>query len=157
MCVCAFVPVWLCACVCGFPVQLFNKSLVPKKVHGRQVTGPELERFVVSYCKLFQDASNFPAATDLLTATAEVNNRNARDAAFTKYKAEMDKVAGHGCSFMQESQLKNINAASRKLALQMFDEAANFGHRRDIREHRRALLGQMDAAFVGYKHSNRDR
>ena len=43
-------------------------ALVPKKVHGRPVTAPELLQFVRSYVKIFRDATIFPEAKTLLAA-----------------------------------------------------------------------------------------
>lgn len=63
---------------------------------GRYIHGGELLHLIKAYVTTFHEATAFPEAKTLLAATAEANDRNAKEAALKSYKEEMDHECKSG-------------------------------------------------------------
>ncbi len=62
-----------------------------------QITAPALLNYIEAHTKVFANASNFPVATDLLSATSEANNRNAKEQALVRHPQGPPALAKRGC------------------------------------------------------------
>ncbi|CAM9423538.1 unnamed protein product [Phaeothamnion confervicola] len=139
--------------------QVFGPRLEPKRIHGRQLTAPELGTYVAAYVDLFQKGADFPAAQTMLEATAAANNANAAHAALARYKVEMDKAAGPGSGkkYMDTEQLAAHHAACRDGALKVFDGTATMGRRKAIEEARAGLLADVASELERFAALNASR
>ena len=117
--------------------RVFDVHLEPKKIHGRQLTAPELANYIKSYVSLFQDGRQFPAPATVLQATAEANTRNAVDQAMARYEEEMHKEMLKG--FLKVEDLAMHAAAASLAAVELFDQRATMGPQSDIQVARASL------------------
>lgn len=129
--------------------RLFQENLVPKLICGRkvrcvlfmvalappetgsacmciwlQVTALEIRHFISSYAKLFEDGSYFPEATDLLTATAEANNRSAKELALQEFRKAVQDIVGPGKPFLHDSKLQTALGSRKAAAIDKFTKVA---------------------------------
>lgn len=138
--------------------DLFDASnLVPKKIHGMPVTSRELYTYIKAYAALFREASIFPEAKTLLEATAEANNVNMRDKALTKYKREMDQVAGAKCSYVPIQELESHHQLCLLAAMTVFDAGARMGRHSQILKFREELAGEIEKERQRYVEVNAER
>ena len=79
-----------------------------------------MRHFITSYARLFADGKDFPVAKDLLTATAEANNRSAKDIALAQFKSAVDAIIGADQAYMHESRLTNTLEALQRSAMEKF-------------------------------------
>jgi atlastin len=101
-------------------------SLVPKAIAGRTLTAPDFATYMEKYAKLFATGDAFPEAATLLEATTSVNNTYALTQANWEYFEYMDRFVGHKCC-MSDMELHAKHEEALKLALEIFDQIANFG------------------------------
>jgi len=130
----------------------------PKRIHKRDLTGPELRQFVLSYVEMFKSGTRFPEAQTMLEATASANNQNARQLAVTKYKGEMDAFVGPKVyEYRKVEDFLAHHRACKDGALRLFDSAANIGRRAQIREFRGQVLAEVEDLFTRYEEANANR
>ena len=134
--------------------RVFTSRLVPKKIHGRVVTGPELFNFIKAYCQLFREAKIFPAAKTLLAATSEANNRSALDYAVREYRALMDEKTK---KFIEENELMGFHETFRTVAQTSYNKRANIGPKESIAEFRKRLDEDLKDLLTEYQTVNRLR
>lgn len=130
----------------------------PKRIHKRDLTGPELRQFVLSYVEMFKSGTRFPEAQTMLEATASANNQNARQLAVTKYKAEMDAFVGPKVyEYRKVEHFLAHHRACKDGALRLFDSTANIGRRAQIKEFRARVLEEVEDLFTRYEEANANR
>ena len=134
--------------------HVFTQRLVPKRIHGRSVTGPELFNFIKAYCKLFREAKIFPEAKTLLAATAEANNRCAVELALKEYAAFMDQATR---KYVEELELNKLHADGRERALHKYKKAANLGPKEQIASFLKQLEADLAKQHTEYQTLNRLR
>jgi atlastin len=138
--------------------DLFDaENLFPKKIHGMPVTSRELYTYIKAYAALFREASIFPEAKTLLEATAEANNVNNRDKALTKYKREMDQVAGAKCSYVPIQELESHHQLCLTAAMAVFDAGARMGRHSQILQYRQELANEIEKERQRYVEVNAER
>lgn len=138
---------------------VFDENIEPKFVNNRALTGKELQRFFMVYCKMFQDTDSegkgsFPKAMTMLEATSEANNRNALDLARDLYTTRMDAIAGPTCGFMKEKLLLEQHEKILKDAYSQFDDVATMGSESSIAAARAKLVADLDGLKVTYCETN---
>jgi atlastin len=134
------------------------KSLQPKKIHGRELTAPELGAYIQAYAELFTSGDTFPEATTMLEATASANNANALNLAHARYKDIMDRVAGPKCSnYIASEVLEDKHKLALKESLQVFEEVANFGSKSSIETVRSKVLSCLNQDMEMYSSLNESR
>lgn len=130
----------------------------PKRIHKRDLTGPELRQFVLSYVEMFKSGTRFPEAQTMLEATASANNQNARQLAVAKYKAEMDAFVGPKVyEYRKVEHFLAHHRACKDGALRLFDTSANIGRRAQIKEFRAKVLEEVEDLFTRYEEANANR
>jgi len=134
--------------------RVFTSRLVPKKIYGRAVTGPELFNYIKSYCQLFREAKIFPEAKTLLAATSEANNRSALDMALREYRSKMDERTK---KFIEEAELKAAHDECKVVAQTMYKKRANIGPKEMIEEFRKRLDDDLKDLYIEYQTLNRLR
>ena len=142
----------LCSLYCE---RTFGSGLMPKRVDGRYIVAGELRALIKAYVSTFHEATAFPEAKTLLAATAEANNRNAKEAALLAYKENMDhEIAG---GYIQAAALDEHNALCREAALGKYSSIATIGPAEEIAQYRKQLCSQMDEKFEEYIEANTNR
>lgn len=112
---------------------IFEECLEPKRIHTRDITAPELLAYFQVYTELFKnDSKNFPPAMTMLDATADANNRNAYDLAFTKYKECLDAELVDKAGYLSQSDLRELHEDAVQNAWRLFKSIANMGSRKAI-------------------------
>lgn len=140
-----------------FCKKVFDK-VEPKKIHGREITAPELGTYVAAYAQLFRSGAKFPTAATLLEATTTANNNNAIFLAIASYQGEMDRVAGPNCSsYVRASDLEEENRRHFQKSLEVFASVANFGSKRQIDASREQLVNQLNEKYNTYRSLNEGR
>ena len=134
--------------------RVFTSRLVPKKIQGRIVTGPELFNFIKAYCKLFREAKIFPAAKTLLAATSEANNRSALDFALREYRAAMDEKTK---KFVEDKVLADLHDTYKVMAQTTYNKKANIGPKDSIAEFKKRLDDDLRDLYTEYQTLNRLR
>ena len=142
----------LCSLYCE---RTFGSGLMPKRVDGRYIVAGELLHLIKAYVSTFHEATAFPEAKTLLAATAEANNRNAKEAALLAYKENMDHEIKGG--YIQAAALDEHNALCREAALGKYSSIATIGPAEEIAQYRKQLLEQMDEKFEEYIEANTNR
>jgi atlastin len=139
--------------------RIFGNDLEPKRIHGRALTGHDLHTYIKTYVKLFDGGAHFPEATTLLEATSSANNSNAKFAALTKYKADMEAVVGaqSKAGFLEKGDLDVCHENSMKTALNLFDGIATMGRRASITAIREDLVKEFNTEFGRYAELNETR
>jgi atlastin len=141
-----------------FVRRVFGHNLEPKRIHGRQLTGPELLEYIKTYVALFQDGKKFPEAKTVLQATVEANNRNAATLAFKKYTEEMDRgVGAHVTRYLPAREATALHAACSGAALELFAQVATMGPKAGIAAARALLEAEVAAAQAKYAAMNSGR
>jgi atlastin len=134
--------------------RVFTSRLVPKKIQGHAVTGPELFNFIKAYCKLFREAKIFPEAKTLLAATSEANNRSALDAAVREYRARMDERTK---KFIEDNELTSLHETFKVAAQTAYNKKANIGPKDSVAEFRKRLDDDLKDLLTEYQTVNRLR
>jgi atlastin len=134
--------------------RVFSQRLVPKRIHGQPVTGPELFNYIQAYCKLFKEAKIFPEAKTLLEATAEANNRSALEAAIREYRIQMDAKTKR---YVEEAELLDAHKAAKRDALALYSKKANIGPKQLIIDFKTRLEDDLQTVCDEYKTLNRLR
>mmetsp|Transcript_21916 Transcript_21916/g.40880 ORF Transcript_21916/g.40880 Transcript_21916/m.40880 type:complete len:587 (-) Transcript_21916:347-2107(-) len=140
--------------------RVFNggENLVPKAIHGRELTAVELGAYIKAYAKMFENGARFPKATTMLEATSSANNTNATNMSVGKYKHVMDKVAGPQCSsYLKPRELEEMHQRVVNECIEMFDSMANFGDRERIALARKITLQKINEDFEVYNKLNDGR
>jgi atlastin len=140
-----------------FCQRVFDE-VAPKKIHGRDLTAPELMAYVAAYAKLFASGATFPEAATLLEATSSTNNTNAVNMALSAYQREMDRVAGPHCSsYVRPAELEEESKRIEKKSFEVFSSIANFGSKKDIEHARATLMDKIGGQFEMYNSLNDGR
>mmetsp|Transcript_13041 Transcript_13041/g.19909 ORF Transcript_13041/g.19909 Transcript_13041/m.19909 type:complete len:564 (+) Transcript_13041:131-1822(+) len=139
--------------------RIFNpETLVPKIIHGRELTSVELSSYFKAYADLFTTGATFPEAGTLLNATAQANNTNAVTLSLEDYKQKMNRIAGPNCSnYVRPEELKELHREVMGKSMSTFKSIANFGGQRHIEEAREKLLHEVDETFLVYTKLNESR
>jgi len=137
--------------------KLFNSSRPAKIINGRSLTGSELFRYAVQYVDLFKTKGMFPEAKTLLAATAYACNMNAKEAAYKKYKADMDKKAGPEKAYMGPIDLEDYHRKCELRAQQEFSRIATVGAVQNIQKFKVLLMADIDALWSDYLKSNANK
>lgn len=140
--------------------RVFNggANLVPKAIHGRDLTAVELGTFIKAYAQMFEDGARFPKATTMLEATSSANNTNATNMSVVKYKDVMDNIAGPHCSsYLKPKELEEMHKKAVAECIEVFDSVANFGNRRNIMLARQSTLRKINDDFELYSQLNEGR
>jgi atlastin len=107
---------------------VLNERLEAKRVHTRFITGPELLNYFETYVTLFQNGSStFPKALTMLDATADANNRNAYDLAFTRYKTVMSTEINAQGGYIEAPIFQQCHEKAVQESWSKFTEIANMG------------------------------
>jgi atlastin len=123
---------------------VFDRQLEPKRSPtGHKLTAKELGHYIEQYVTMFQEDARFPEAQVLLTATAEANNRAAKDAATACYTRLLAQVTNHGTVHVREETMAEEEARARTAALELFTLRADFGPSKDIAKFRGALVADL--------------
>ena len=135
--------------------QVLGGRKEPKLVNGRAITAPELLHFFESYVSVFQNGEGgFPRAMTMLQATAEANNRNAKDLALALYKRQMGALGTKEGVFVKDSVFSEKEGAARAASLEQFDTVATMGAETDIAKHREQLIAELDAEMESRRQAN---
>lgn len=140
--------------------RVFNggDNLVPKAIHGRDLTAVELGAFIKAYAEMFEEGARFPKATTMLEATSSANNTNAKNMSVVKYKDAMDQVAGPQCSsYLKPTELEEMHEKAVAECVEMFNSVAKFGNRRNISLARQSTLRKINEDFELYSQLNEGR
>lgn len=140
--------------------QVFSSesSLQPKKIHGRELTGPELFAYIEAYAALFKSGAKFPTAATMLEATAAANNTNATQLALQRYEEIMDRVSGPKCSnYIRPDELQEESNMAQVQCLELFDNIANFGNQTSIDDARCQVEIGLSKKFKTYSALNDSR
>jgi atlastin len=136
----------------AFARQLFDDMLEPKRIHGRQLTAPELLTYVITYVELFRDGAKFPEAKTMLEATASANNSNAKLVGLRTYKDAMDVICGpKSRGHTKSDDFKAIHEAAQHAALAQFDKMATMGREVAIVSCRSQLMTQIAEEHIRYQ------
>lgn len=133
------------------------KNLCSKKIHGMPVTSRELYTYIKTYAALFREASIFPEAKTLLEATAEANNVNMKDKALSKYKREMESVAGRNCKYVPVVELEAHHQLCFQGAIAIFDHGAKMGRHSQILKFRGEVIAEMEKEHHRFVELNAER
>lgn len=145
--------------ICAYTHQILNikssKLLQPKLINNRTLTAPELLTYFTTYVRMFQTVNSasqeeggdgstprsmFPKAMTMLQATAEANNRNAKDLSLALYRKALLGLGSREAGFKKEDELVRVEEAARKEALAFFDGMANMGAEAHIAKFRYCIL-----------------
>ena len=140
--------------------RVFNggDNLVPKTIHGRELTAVELGAYIREYALMFEKGAKFPEAVTMLGATAAANNTNATNIAAAKYKDEMNQVAGpKAMSYLKPGELESMHRKAVDECIEMFDSMANFGDQQKILMARQTTLRKISTDFEMYSTLNASR
>lgn len=139
--------------------RVFDPStLEPKIVHGRALDPASLANYIICYAKLFQDGACFPSAKTVLAATCEANVASATSTALSKYRQEMDRVAGPTAShFVPADEFATHHVACREGALRLYNATANFGPAETISTGLKKVEGGIDESCEMYDGLNKAR
>eukprot|EP00568_Trieres_chinensis_P012849 CAMPEP_0183294626 /NCGR_PEP_ID=MMETSP0160_2-20130417/2889_1 /TAXON_ID=2839 ORGANISM="Odontella Sinensis, Strain Grunow 1884" /NCGR_SAMPLE_ID=MMETSP0160_2 /ASSEMBLY_ACC=CAM_ASM_000250 /LENGTH=583 /DNA_ID=CAMNT_0025455979 /DNA_START=63 /DNA_END=1814 /DNA_ORIENTATION=- len=139
--------------------RVFNRdNLVPKAVHGREITAAELGTYIKNYALMFEGGARFPEASTMLSATATANNTNATNITIGKYKEDMDKIAGtKATSYLKPGELEQLHRQVVEECIEMFDSMANFGDQRKILMARENAVRKINTDFEMYSKLNEGR
>lgn len=138
-----------------FMHTVFCEHLVPKRIHGRDVTASQLKHYITAYAGLFQDRAIFPEARVLLEATADANNRSALDVAFDRFCAEMEVWWRRG--YAKDVEVCRHADLCEQAAVGLFDGMANFGPEASIATYRSQLRERITARRKEYLDRNKER
>lgn len=139
--------------------RIFNpETLVPKIIHGRELTSVELSSYFKAYADLFTTGASFPEAGTLLNATAQANNTNAVTLSLEDYKQKMNRIAGPNCSnYVRPEELDELHREIMGKSMHTFKSIANFGGQRQIDEALEKLQREVDENFTVYTKLNESR
>lgn len=133
-------------------------NLLPKTIHGRQVTAAELAAYIKAYADMFATGASFPEASTMLEATASANNQNAVNMAIAHYKDTMSRIAGPRCSnYVRPQELQEDHKMLFAKALETFDTMATFGSKKAIEGARKTVIDQIQDDFETYQSLNESR
>lgn len=137
---------------------IFDESIQPKTVNGRDLTGYELGTFFRVYVELFTDGEKgFPKAMTMLEATSGANNRNAFDLALRGYKEAMAAHIGTDKRYIKDKLLQKIHSEEKDVCLGTFDSIATMGAADAIGSIRSTLLEEVTTEFERLKEVNAAR
>lgn len=137
---------------------IFDESIQPKTVNGRDLTGYELGTFFRVYVALFTDEDKgFPKAMTMLEATSGANNRNAYDLALRDYKEAMARHIGPDKRYIKDKQLQKVHSEERSASLGTFDSIATMGASDAIESIRSKLAEEIALEFERLKEANAAR
>lgn len=88
--------------------------------------------------------AHFPEAQVLLTATAEANNRAAKDASISHYQKYIRKLTHNGSVHVKHETMVEEERRARAATLTLFDRRADFGPAKEIARFRAELSGTLD-------------
>ena len=107
---------------------------------------------------MFASGASFPEASTMLAATANANNTNAVNMAINQYKDTMSRIAGPKCSnYIRPAELKDDHKRLLARSLEVFDNMATFGSKRDIVGARQTVIEQILNDFEMYSSLNEGR
>ena len=133
-------------------------NLIPKSIHGRELTSGELGTYIQSYAKMFESGANFPEAATMLEATANANNTNASNLSVRQYKDSMDRISGaKSKDYIAPNELEDTHRRLIKECSLMFDNIATFGNKKSIESTRNLMLRQLEDDFQIYAKLNDSR
>ena len=134
------------------------QHLVPKSIHGRELTATELGSYIRNYAKMFESGAHFPEAATMLEATSNANNTNAINLSVKKYKDEMDTVAGtQQTNYMNPMLLEEYHRTMLSESMRIFDDIACFGNKKAIDESRNEAVKSIQENFEVYTKLNEGR
>jgi hypothetical protein len=96
------------------------------------------------YLLLPLQGAHFPEAQVLLTATAEANNRAAKDASTSHYQRYLRKLTHNGSVYIKHETMVEEEMRARDAALGLFDKRADFGPSADIARFKSDLTETLD-------------
>ena len=135
-----------------------GKTLVPKKIHGRELTAIELGAYIKAYAQMFEGGAHFPTACTMLDATASANNVNATNLSIQKYKEGMDKIAGTRCTrYLDPDELRKSHLDIYGESMNLFEKIATFGNQKSIEKARNLLVLAVEDCFEIYSKLNDSR
>jgi atlastin len=136
-----------------------TNNLIPKAIHGRELTAAELGAYIKAYANLFaHGATHFPEASTMLEATSAANNTNATNLSIQHYKQKMDGVAGLRCSdYVSPTELEVFHREFFDQSMDIFEEIANFGSRKAIDQSREIVKMTMNESYELYLQLNEGR
>mmetsp|Transcript_12659 Transcript_12659/g.18275 ORF Transcript_12659/g.18275 Transcript_12659/m.18275 type:complete len:587 (+) Transcript_12659:45-1805(+) len=138
--------------------RVFAKDLEPKIIHGRELTASELGNYMKAYAGMFESGAHFPEAATMLEATASANNSNATAIAITKYKAEMDALAGpNATNYVKPKEFEEVSRRLLMSSLELFDSMADFGSKKSIANAREKVWVEATASLELYTKLNESR
>ncbi len=134
------------------------EHLIPKSIHGRELTAMELGAYIRNYAKMFETGAHFPEAATMLEATSNANNTNALNLTIKKYKEEMDSIAGAAqTNYMSPVLLEEFHRTLVSQSMRTFDDIACFGNKRAIEEARSEVTKSIEENFEVYTKLNESR
>mmetsp|Transcript_16613 Transcript_16613/g.24834 ORF Transcript_16613/g.24834 Transcript_16613/m.24834 type:complete len:647 (+) Transcript_16613:231-2171(+) len=134
------------------------EHLIPKSIHGRELTAMELGAYIRNYAKMFETGAHFPEAATMLEATSNANNTNALNLTVKKYKEEMDSIAGAAqTNYMNPVLLEEFHRTLISQSMRTFDDIACFGNKRAIEEARSEVTRSIEENFEVYTKLNESR
>lgn len=134
------------------------EHLIPKAIHGRDLTALELGSYIQNYAKMFESGAHFPEASTMLDATSNANNTNAQTLSIKKYKDKMDVIAGSKQSnYMKRMSLEEFHNSTVSLSMRTFDDVAQFGNKKAIERKRCETLEEIMKTFEMYTELNESR
>lgn len=136
---------------------LFCEQLEAKRAAGgRLISVAEFTHFVEGYARVFTESGKFPEAKVLLDATADANNRAARDRALSGFHAALAAPTAHYTTHVPAARFEAAAAEAVAAALATFDTLANFGNREAVAKARRELEADLDMLRADALARNRD-
>jgi len=134
-------------------------NLVPKAIHGRELSAAELGAYIKAYANLFsKGATHFPEASTMLEATSSANNTNATNLSIQHYKHKMDALVGVRCSdYVSPNELEAFHRTFVDESMKIFTEIANFGSRKAIDQSKIIVENTIQENFQLFSQLNESR
>lgn len=140
-----------------FVETLFVRNLEPKFINGNKLTGEDFQAFALVYGEMFSNASLFPAARTILSATAEVNNQNAARTACELYKAKMDQKINKDIGHIPDSEFTTVHTEAKEAAVELFNKRATMGSEVLISQFFDTMMDSISIECERFKSENKLR
>lgn len=135
-----------------------GNNLVPKSIHGRELTAAELGAYIKAYASMFESGAHFPEASTMLDATTYANNTNAINLSIKEYKEKMDQLAGPRVDeYTNPEEFKETHLKNLRNSLKTFDSIANFGNTTAIEKAKKKMEKLINDSFELYFKLNESR
>lgn len=145
--------------------RIFKNKLQPKVINNQQLSAKELGRYFKKYTEIFKDKAVIPEAKTLLAATAEVNNINAYEKAFSVYnfniiqiyKKNMEKIVNPKTPYIDRKKSLMESMRIKKEAIEEFKAIATIGSEEQIQEFNSKLDEEIERSFKMYDEINEQK